>query len=236
MDASPDFSVNDFFNTEKSLAYDQQIRMSLPGYEGMHEMVHAFLTDALPAEAHILVAGVGTGMELVTLGKRQPNWRFTAFDLSGEMLSACRSTVKKAGIEARVSLIEGKVDALPGDCRFDAATSLLVSHFIVDDTDRRQYFASIARRVRTHGLFLTADLVGDKSQPYFEQFGKAWRTFNIVNGCDAGELDENFKRSSQAVAFLPEEIYCGMLEESGFVDIRQFYRGMLFCGWVCRKG
>jgi tRNA (cmo5U34)-methyltransferase len=235
MDDSPDLSVHEYFNSDKSTRYDREIRMSIPGYEAIHGMVDAFLSDTLACDAHLLIAGVGTGMELVTLGKRHPQWHFIAFDQSPEMLSVCRNNVASMGMTGRVTLVGGTTGALPEDLRCDAATSILVSQFISDGTERRHYFNSLARRIVPGGLFFAVDLVGNRSQPSFEKFGKAWRTFNIYNGRDPDELDESFRRSGQVVSFIPEVDYCRMLEETGFEDISQFYRGLLFCGWVCRR-
>ena len=78
-------TVNDYFNAQKARLYNEIIRQSIPGYEALHDMVYGFLFEDLPDDAHILVAGAGTGMELQLLGKRCPSWRFTTFDISPEI-------------------------------------------------------------------------------------------------------------------------------------------------------
>lgn len=216
--------------------YERQIRQSLPGYEALHAMTNAFLANELASDAHLLIAGVGTGMELVTLGKLHPGWRFTAFDLSPEMLAVCRGNVAACGVTNRVTLVEGTVDKLPEHARFDAATSLLVSHFILSEAGRQHYFSTIAQKLKPHALLIAADLFGEKSQPYFALFTQAWRTFNIVNGRDPVEFDEGLNLSDRVVSYLPEEIYCGMLAKADFVEVQQFYRALHFGGWVGRRG
>lgn len=96
--ASPS-PVHDYFSLEKSKIYDIQIRQSIPGYEAMHHMVYAFLSNELTDDAYLLVAGAGTGMEIVFMGKHKPSWRFTAFDTSPEMLAVCAYNLREAGIE-----------------------------------------------------------------------------------------------------------------------------------------
>jgi tRNA (cmo5U34)-methyltransferase len=236
MHHSPDFSVDNFFDSAKSTRYDREIRMSIPGYEALHAMVNAFLSEALPPDAHLLIAGMGTGMELLYLGNLHPQWRFTAFDKSPEMLAVCRENVTGQGMQDRVSLIEGNVDRLPDNIFYDAATSLLVSHFILSEADRLHYFTAIAAHLKPGALFFTADLVGNKDLPLYQTFRTAWARFNIVNGRDPEELREGFERSNRVVSFLPEERYCGIVTNAGFTDVSQFYRALLFCGWVCRKG
>jgi len=229
-------AVNSYFGTEKSKIYDQQIRQSIPGYEAIHAMTYALLSNALPVDAHILVAGAGTGMELISMGKQQPTWQFTAFDISPEMLSMCASNLRAAGVDKNVALVHGSAIDIPQKKHFDAATSLLVSHFIQDPTARLAYYTALCSCCKPGALLLIADLVGDKNHPSFELFGKAWRTYNLNNGRDEAELDDNFKKSSEVVSFLPEEVYCDMLEKAGFEVVKEFYRGFLFCGWVCRVG
>lgn len=107
-DFSP-ITVREFFDSEKSLKYDRDIRISLPGYEALHGMANALLSEALGDEAHLLVAGAGTGMELLLLGTLHPQWQFTAFDPSPEMLSVCRERVAGKGMADRMTFFEGTI-------------------------------------------------------------------------------------------------------------------------------
>lgn len=228
-------AVTTYFGTEKSKIYDQQIRQSIPGYEAIHGMVYAFLVNELPHDARLLIAGAGTGMELVSMGKLQPAWQFTAFDISPEMLLMCEENLRAAGIDNKVTLVNGSAVDIPQKGHFDAATSLLVSHFIQDPTARLAYYTALCRSCKPGALFLIADLVGDKDHPSFELFGKAWWTYNLNNGREEAELAENFRKSAEVVSYLPEEEYCALLEKAGFEVVKQFYRGFLFGGWVCRR-
>ena len=234
MTGSESLSVKEYFGSDKAKAYDEQIRQSIPGYEGIHGMVYAFLLNELPENAHVLVAGAGTGMELLYMGQRRPGWRFTAFDISSEMLTICEECLAGAGMRDRVTLVHGSTKDIPETMHYDAATSLLVSHFITDSTARATYYSGIAKRCKPGAPFLIADLVGDKTDPAFELFGKAWWTFNINNGRDPVELEEGFKKSAQVVSYLPEDAYCSMLTDAGFSVVKQFFRGLLFSGWFCR--
>lgn len=227
--------VSSFFDISKSTIYDQQIRQSIPGYDAMHKMVYAMLAESLKPDAHILVAGAGTGMELLAMGTKQQNWRFTAFDISAEMLAVCTHALASCAMQDRVNLLLGSVDAVPDEVQFDAGTSLLVSHFIADINVRQHYFSTIASRLVSGGLFFCADLVGDISLPYFAEFKKAWFRFNVENGRDYQELIEGMNKSDKVVTYLPESEYCRILEVAGFDITGQFFRGLLFSGWLCKK-
>lgn len=227
-------TVNNYFSEEKSKIYNDKIRQSIPGYEALHEMVYDFLFEALPEEAHLLIAGVGTGMELQLLGTRCPGWRFTAFDISPEMIAVCRNVIRKSGLEERVDFVEGTVAALSEDIRFDAATSLLVSHFIVGREKRLEYFSSLSRLLKTGAVLLTADLTGDDTHVNHKRFSDAWRRHNINNGRDPDEFDDDLAQSEKVVEFLPEDAYRGILKTAGFIDLKEFYRAFHFSGWYCR--
>ncbi len=232
--ASP-VTVKEFFDTEKSCCYDRDIRVSLPGYEALHGMTNALLTELLGQDAHILVAGAGTGMELLLMGALHPQWRFTAFDPSPEMLTVCKVRVAEQNMQSRVTFVEGTIDAVAPDRRFDGATSLLVSHFILSEKERLEYFRGIAQRLVAGAPLVTADLFGEKDSEPFAGLHAAWGQFNLINGRDPEDLREGFERSDQVVSYLPERRYGELLKEAGFIAVSRFYQALLFGGWVCRK-
>lgn len=125
-------STSEYFNATQSSTYDRNIRVSIPGYELLHEMTNDLIRAVIPQKANILIVGAGTGMEIVTLGVANPEWTFTAVDLSDEMLSICKNNVFRAGISNRVNIHCGNVDEIGKDQTYNAATSILVSHFIKD--------------------------------------------------------------------------------------------------------
>lgn len=87
----------------------------------------------------------GTGSELIYLAQRFPQWHFTAVEPSAPMLDVCRRRVEACGIASRCVFHEGYLDSLPGSGAFDAATSLLVSHFILERGARSNFFRAIAK-------------------------------------------------------------------------------------------
>ncbi len=226
-------STSDYFNASQSSTYDRKIRESIPGYEALHEMTNDLMRTVIPRKANILIVGAGTGMEIITLGIANPEWTFTAVDLSEEMLSICRNNVSNAGISSRVNIHCGSVDELGAGQTFDAATSILVSHFIKDTESRAAFFRSIADRMVSGGLLITADITGDKSDPSFELFLRAWKA-HILNRSEATpqEVEKDFDQSIKAVSFRPENEILKILEAGGFTSVCSFYRSLLFCGWI----
>lgn len=77
------------FDPDRAGEYEEQSRIGLAGYDACHELSACMLAAALGAgtTASILVVGAGgTAQEIITAGKLEPNWRFTAVDPSRPML------------------------------------------------------------------------------------------------------------------------------------------------------
>src|SRR5215475_1780033 len=91
------------FDPSRAAEYDAQVRIALAGYEAMHELTACCLTAALGAgsEKSVLVVGVGTGQEIVTIGRHEPYWRFTAVDPSPPMIAIARERLVEAGMLKR---------------------------------------------------------------------------------------------------------------------------------------
>jgi len=228
-------AAQNYFGGGRSSTYDRKIRASLPGYEALHAMVDDFLRLALPERAHLLVIGAGTGMEVLALGSVHPGWRFTATDLSSDMLAIGRANMEAAGLADRVAFHVGEVHELPDEPSFDATTSILVSHFIKPHEERGRFFRSVASRLRPGAPLVTAEVVGDRQDPSFAHFLEAWKSHYAAAGIPAQEVEADFARTDATVSFLPEGDFASLLAGSGFTEIRRFFQALLFAGWVARK-
>lgn len=65
------------FDQKCAAGYDQQWFKLAPLRDALHLLMGAVLAD-LRVDARILCVGVGTGPELIYLGQRFTQWRFTA--------------------------------------------------------------------------------------------------------------------------------------------------------------
>jgi tRNA (cmo5U34)-methyltransferase len=135
-----------FFDARHAAAYDQQFTQLAPMRDALQLIVRLVLSD-LPPDARVLCVGVGTGLELLDLAQAFPGWHFTAVEPAAPMLAICRQKVEASGLSERCILHEGYLASLPPQPPFDAATVLLVSHFLVQPAARRDFFAQIAERL-----------------------------------------------------------------------------------------
>jgi len=229
-----DSSLQAPFDAERAAAYDDRIRRLAPGYDVLHEAIGCVAATQLSDDAHVLVAGAGTGTEIVTLGQTQPEWQFTAVDPSAEMLKQCRERVEAAGLAARVSYVQERVEDLSTDVRFDGATSVFVAHFIQDRAEKRRYFRALARRLRPGAPLLLADLFRGPSGEAFDPLVVAWRRAMRRAGTSAKEVERLFDRMDRQIDFVSADVLAQILAEAGFDVPIRFYQNFLWGGWWTR--
>ena len=91
------------------IGYDLIVQQLIPGYASLARLAVALLAASPLAGrqgAAVLVAGCGTGAELVEARAQRPDWQLTAIDPSAEMLAAARQRLGAEGISWRQSSVE----------------------------------------------------------------------------------------------------------------------------------
>jgi tRNA (cmo5U34)-methyltransferase len=227
----PDELVN--FDDEFSTEYDQKIRISCPGYDSLHTMLPQLL-KALPQDASFLSAGAGTGMEILTLGKQFPSWQFAAVDPSDSMLSVCKKRIQNASFNDRVEFFNTRLEEFHYHQPMDGASSVFVSHFIQTDDLKLAFFKAIAKCLRAGGTLITADLVGGKSEPEFQQLFNGWMTCLELGGASEEELAE-MRSLEHKLRWMPEQDYCAIIEQAGFSKPVRFFQSYLWHGYISTK-
>lgn len=233
-DAPEPFDPAQYFDEGVALRYDQGIRLSCPSYDALQQSMVPWL-KLLPRDSTFLSAGAGTGAEVITLGQRFPGWNFVAVDVSADMLAVCRRRVAATDLAARVETFVGRVEQYPAYRRFDAAASIFVAHFIADRDDKLAYFRAIASRLKPGGVFVLADLYGDKRSPEFVPLLQAWLLHYVSHGVIAEKLAQDLQHILHNISFSPEAEIVSLLQEAGFTGVVRFYQTFLFGGWVATR-
>ncbi len=217
--------------------YDGLIPIIQPGYELMFQIVLALLQTALPQDgAKLLVVGVGTGKELLTFGEANPNWQLLGVDPSNDMLEIARQKLTAPSLAERVSLHQGFVHELPQVAEYDAATCILVHHFLADDGAKQALLDSIAVRLKPGGCFILVDLYADKSSADFELLLTALiKHYQNVNIPAAGI--QNFRETTlpKLMKLVPAARLEQLMQQAGFEKSVQFFSAFLTGGWVAFK-
>jgi len=211
--------------------YDIVVRQSIPGYDAMLTMLTALFQLYLTDDAHILVVGAGGGNEISALSQTHSTWQITGVDPSQKMLAVTQTKVESLGIENRVTLYNGVIQELPIH-PYNAATSLLVMHFLLDDGTKLDYLKAIAARLQPGSPFVLVDSHGDKQSQSFEQLIAGWQKRAQMAGMEPQRLSEVADGVWQHIQCIPEERTLELLIQAGFKKITRFYTAFIFAGWL----
>lgn len=213
------------FDKSMALSYDAQRDRLASVKEALHLCMRA-LFSKMPSDAHVLCVGVGTGAELVYLAQAFPGWRFTAVEPSGAMLEVCRQRTKALAVYSRCTFHEGYLGSLPETDAFDAATSVLVSHFMVDSRARRDFFMEISTRLKKGAYYINVDLASDMSSLEYRRLLHAWVGLHEYAGMAA-----NIDSFGSKVAMSPLEELATMMKSGGFEEPVLFFQALFIHGW-----
>jgi len=209
--------------------YDIAVRQSIPGYDALLMMLTALCQIYLTDNAHILVVGAGGGNEISVLGQAQSTWRFTGVDPSEKMLAVAQAKIESLGLEERVTLHNGVIQELPLH-PFNAATSLLVMHFLPDDGAKLDYLKAIATRLQPGSPFVLVDFQGDKQSEVFKRLVDGWQKRAQLAGMESQRLTELVETMWQHLQFISEERTLELLNQAGFRRLTRFYTAFVFTG------
>ena len=92
------------------------------------------------------------------MGPQNPSWTFTAVDPAPAMLELARDKVRCFELTERVRFVEGTIEDVDETHLYDAATFMLVLHFIEDDAVKLQQLKSIRKRLKSGAPFVCCDV------------------------------------------------------------------------------
>jgi len=216
------------FDQKNAISYDEQRAKLKPIKDALHLCMKVILLK-LPKDAHILCVGAGTGSELIYLAEAFPKWKFTIVEPAPEMMKLCYKQTEKHGIISRCTFHEGYLETLSDSGQFDAATSILVSHFIVNEKERAKYFSNIAKVIKPDGYMINADLSADMLTFNYNELLNIW-----VNMHDYAGMPTNVESFGHNVAILPTEKIESIIVAGGFENPILFYKTFFIQAW-CSK-
>lgn len=114
------------------------------------------LADTLNAGGHLLEIGCGTGNLQLQLAKAFPGAHCTGIDIDPTGLEAARAAVRAAGLEHRVSILEGDIADAVRDQTFDVVLMIEVLHEIAPDI-RPAVVRGCAHALRPGGWLVIVD-------------------------------------------------------------------------------
>ena len=220
------------FDMEMAREYDKGIRRALPTYDAMFRMVQSFLRANVQEFADILVIGAGGGNEILTFGTANPTWTFSGVDPSEAMLEVAMQKAKNEGLEDRVSIHPGTIEEVELTKSFDAATCLLVLHFVETMEEKLSLLKTVRERLKPGAPFVLVSMFGDQSNPEFDERMNLWKSIWL----DLTDLTEEdvagMEESVRELSFIPANQMEELLHRAGFERVTQFFSTTLFGGWI----
>lgn len=129
--------------------YVQNISRKIPGYQLQYELMDTLLTALLAQLTNpgLLIVGAGGGQEILQLGRAHPDWTFSGLDTSQGMLLTAQQRLEAADLMDRVQLHHTEISSWNSSRQYDAATCMLVLHFVEGRENKLAMLRSIAGRL-----------------------------------------------------------------------------------------
>ncbi len=236
------FDPAKFFGRRRSAVYEESIRKITPGYETLHAMAARLIYREIGEDGSVLVTGAGGGEELVEFSKWRPGWSLTGVDPSEPMIGVAKDRIMRDRVSGRIKLHHGLVDQLPEDAQFDAATLLLVMHFLEDgkngDRDKgakQNILSQISQRLKPGAPLVIADFNGDRNYPQFDFMIDAWRDWQTNEGLDPEHVENSIEHIKRDITFVPESRILELLKNAGFQAAIRIYSAYFLSAWIAHK-
>ncbi len=222
------------FNNTLANEYEKGIRRTLPSYDAMLRLIQTFYHYRLSENANMLVVGAGSGNEIIQLAEGRPHWSFTGIDPSESMLTIAKERLLT--LPNDMSFHQATIlDASLPSTQYDAASCVLVLHFIHDYKEKLETITEIARHLKPGAPFVLVSKYGQLGSLETELQFDLWRSYRIkhtrLSLSDVAEME----KSIRSLSFMSEEEILILLQSAGFTKPSRFFATTLFGGWVCFK-
>lgn len=215
--------------------YDLVVQQLIPGYASLARLSVALLSAsprACRSGAAVLVAGCGTGAELVEARAQRPDWRVTALDPSAAMLAAARQRLGSEG-EAAIQWQQARVEELESEGCFAGALSVLVLQSLPDDGTKLRFLTALARSLEPGGQLVLVDLMAPERSALQTQVQEAWFGFQKASGLvnrDAQLLD-----LTQGLHPIGTARLTALVNAAGFSDPAPIFQALNVEGFLLQR-
>ena len=219
-------------------SYDLIAQQLIPGYASLARLAVSLLAAsplAAAPQASILVAGCGTGAELLEARAQRPDWQLTALDPSAAMLDASRRRLEQApaGDSSPIRWVQSTVEELAPEAQFDGALSVLVLQSLADDGSKLAFLSSLARSLRPGAQLVLVDLMRPERSALHSQVAEAWQLFQRASGLQG---------AAEALAALSPGLHpiglsrlSALVDAAGFGDPAPVFQALDFQGFLLQR-
>jgi len=216
-----------------SAGYDLVVQRLIPGYASLARLAVALLSASPSAGctgSEVLVAGCGTGAELVEAVAQRPDWRLTALDPSAAMLAASRL---RLGDQAGINWCQSSVEGFDAQGRFAGALSMLVLESLADDGSKLAFLSALARSLQPGGQLVLVDLMRPALPLLKDQLTAALLGFQRASGL--GEDRSTVESLSQGLHPIGIGRFTALVNAAGFGDPARVFQALNYEGFLLQR-
>lgn len=221
----------EYFEGNRAERYDNFIPLVIPTYNQLLEYLPKMARAQQPygQRAKLLIAGCGTGNEVVAFAKESAAWDITACDPSPAMIDIA---TKKLCEYPNVHLVASTVADIPSQEKFDAATLILVLHFLTDDGAKAELLKSIAHRLKDGAPFFLVDICGTEKEiadnlPILRAL--------LPMEWSSEKIEEVLHNIQHNIHYTSEPRLEELLAEAGFENRVRFHQATVYKAWKAIK-
>ena len=225
-------------------SYDLVIQQLIPGYASLARLAVALLAASPLASATgsaVLVAGCGTGAELLEARSQRPDWQLTAIDPAAEMLTVARQRLAQSELDGSPAAAEAihihwqpsTVEELDAQAVFDGALSVLVLQSLADDGAKLAFLTALARSLRPGGQLVLVELMRSERSPLQAQVEQAWLGFQRASGLTAAT--EALDALSQGLHPIGLARLTALVNAAGFCDPALVFKALDVEGFLLQR-
>ncbi|QPN64247.1 class I SAM-dependent methyltransferase [Synechococcus sp. CBW1004] len=216
--------------------YDLIVQQLIPGYASLARLAVSLLSASPLAAgegASVLVAGCGTGAELLEACAQRPDWELTAVDPSAAMLEASRERLDRTGGSRGIRWQQSTVEELALEASFDGALSVLVLQSLADDGSKLVFLTSLARALKPGAQLVLVDLMQPERSPLQGQVEQAWQLFQRASGLQGAT--EALDALSPRLHPIGLSRLSALVEAAGFSDPAPIFQALDFQGFLLQR-
>lgn len=224
--------------------YDSLVESLIPGYTSLARLSVSLLAASPRARtfgASVLVAGCGSGAELLAASTLRPDWHLTALDPSQAMLALAQQKLQAqqlaCGAIQPIQWRQGTVENLPPEPAFDGAMAVLVLQGLADDGAKLHFLSSLSRSLHPGGQVVLVDQMQPERNGIEQQLIAAREVFQRADakGSGADLQQEGAKETLGEVYPIGAARMAGLLEAAGFSDPLPVFKALDYEGFLVQK-
>lgn len=214
------------FAGKRAAGYDDFVQVWIPGYPYFVSLLPNLLPS--PQIKEILVAGCSTGNEIKALAEANSEYQISGVDPSPEMVLQARQKLRDY---ANTDIIEGVVSDLDNH-KYDAATLLLVLHFMEDNGNKLALLKDLSARLKSKAPLIVFDITGDREQ--IKQNLLVLSSL-LPKELTKEEVTSRLNRLQNEIFHVSESRFIQLCQQAGFEQPLCFFQSTIYKGWRMTK-